>query len=515
MDIDSQAVEVTKLSLLLKVLEGENNQTIEKQLKFYHERALPDLGDNIKCGNSLIGPDFYNNDLFVGAALRGRPNSGQPQRVAPTIDDEERLRINVFDWEKEFPAIMKSGGFDAVIGNPPYGATLLESTIMYLKNKSSTYVLRGESYLVFIEKAITLLKKAGQFGYIVPDTYLNLGFTQSLRDYLLQNTRLREIVSLPSKVFTAATVDTTLLFAEKAERSHAYHKYDVLVKSFNKKKIISSVSQPDRIFSISTEIWHKQKAFNISSDNTEALLINKIENFNKKIEDVAEMYSGIKVYEVGKGEPLQTPHIRDTKPYTSVRMENKSFQPFFDGKHIGRYALLWNQNNWVKYGPWLAAPRNPENFVDGKILIRKIVGETLIATYIPETSYCNTLLHVLKIKPHANLQYQFLLGILNSRFIGWYYRKKFQVSADDTFPQIMIRDIIQFPLPDADKAYHDKMVSLVEQMLSLNKQLSSAKTDHEKTSIQRQMEATDKQIDQIVYELYGLTEGEIRIVEGH
>ncbi|MDP3298276.1 MAG: N-6 DNA methylase, partial [Thermodesulfovibrionia bacterium] len=469
-DIDSQAVEVTKLSLLLKVLEGENNQTLERQLNFFHERALPDLGENIKCGNSLIGPDFYEQQTM--------------------LDEEERYRINVFDWNAEFPEIMKRGGFDAVIGNPPYGATLLESTVIYLKNKSSTYVLRGESYLVFIEKAITLLKKAGQFGYIVPDTYLNLGFTQSLRDYLLQNTRLREIVSLPSKVFTAATVDTTLLFAEKAERSHAYHKHDVLVKSFNKKKIISSVSQPDRIFSISTEIWHKQKAFNISSDNTEALLINKIENFNKKIEDVADMFSGIKVYEVGKGSPPQTEHIRDTKPYTSDKKENKEFQPFYDGKHIGRYALLWNQNNWVKYGPWLAAPRNPENFVDGKILIRKIVGKTLIATYIPETSYCNTLLHVLKIKPHANLQYQFLLGILNSRFIGWYFRKKFQISADDTFPQIMIRDIIQFPLPDADKAHHDKMVSLVEQMLSFNKKLTSAKTDHEKTSLQRQLEAT-------------------------
>jgi hypothetical protein len=132
---------------------------------------------------------------------------------------------------------------------------------------------------------------------------------------------------------------------------------------------------------------------------------------------------------------------------------------------------MWDQNNWVKYGPWLAAPRNPENFEDGKILIRKIVGETLIATHIPETSYCNTLLHVLKIKPNANLQYQFLLGVLNSKFIGWYFRKKFQISADDTFPQIMIRDIMQFPLPDVYTIHHDKIVSLVDQMLSLNKQL--------------------------------------------
>ena len=105
MDIDSQAVEVTKLSLLLKVLEGENNQTLERQMKFFHERALPDLGDNIKCGNSLIGPDFY--DVNVGQHM-------------PLFDDEERYRINVFDWNAEFPEIMKKGGFDAVIGNPPY-----------------------------------------------------------------------------------------------------------------------------------------------------------------------------------------------------------------------------------------------------------------------------------------------------------------------------------------------------------------------------------------------------------
>jgi hypothetical protein len=97
-DIDTQAVEVTKLSLLLKVLEGETKQTIDNQTKLFQERALPDLSNNIKCGNSLIGSDFYQGtqiDMF---------------------DDEERYRINVFDWEKEFPEVFAAGGFDAVIG---------------------------------------------------------------------------------------------------------------------------------------------------------------------------------------------------------------------------------------------------------------------------------------------------------------------------------------------------------------------------------------------------------------
>jgi hypothetical protein len=100
-DIDPQAVEVTKLSLLLKVLEGENQDTLERQIRLFKERALPDLGSNIKCGNSLIGPDFYQG------------------RQLNFLDSEETYRINAFDWEKEFPEIMKRGGFDVVIGNPP------------------------------------------------------------------------------------------------------------------------------------------------------------------------------------------------------------------------------------------------------------------------------------------------------------------------------------------------------------------------------------------------------------
>ncbi len=116
-DIDSQAVEVTKLSLLLKVLEGESDESLASQLKMFHERALPDLGENIKCGNSLIGPDFYD-DLFssnVGA------NSNSPLQGSNELTDDERLRINVFDWKNEFKEIMSNGGFDVVIGNPPYG----------------------------------------------------------------------------------------------------------------------------------------------------------------------------------------------------------------------------------------------------------------------------------------------------------------------------------------------------------------------------------------------------------
>jgi predicted type IV restriction endonuclease len=372
-DIDSQAVEVTKLSLLLKVLEGETGESLNQQRKLFHERALPNLGGNIKCGNSLIGPDFYD---------------GKQMNL---MDTEEAQHVNVFDWPSEFPEIFKAGGFDAVIGNPPYGAEFSKTNVDYLKKLFETW--QGESYVLFVEKAIALLKKGGQFGYIIPDTYLNLGFTQSLRLSLLKKTKLREIVALPAKVFSAATVDTTLLFMEKESDSKTFHESEVLIRYFNKKSKISMISQPNREFNISTSIWYKQETFNISSDCIESAIIAKVESNCSNISDLAEMFSGIKVYEVGKGQPSQTTEIRNTKPFTSDKQMNEKFLPFFDGKHIGRYSLLWKNNNWVNYGIWLAAPRNSENFNGEKILIRKIIGETLIATYIPDTSYCNTLLN--------------------------------------------------------------------------------------------------------------------------
>ncbi len=131
-DIDPQAVEVTKLSLLLKVLEGENNQTIGSQLALFQERALPDLSANIKCGNSLIGPDYYE----------GRQMSMLP-------DEEEKYRVNAFDWKRAFPGVFAQGGFDVVIGNPPYGAELTQHDQEYIRKNYSVAEYQLDTYPLF------------------------------------------------------------------------------------------------------------------------------------------------------------------------------------------------------------------------------------------------------------------------------------------------------------------------------------------------------------------------------
>jgi hypothetical protein len=174
-DIDSQAVEVTKLSLLLKVLEGENSQTLNHQYKMFYERALPDLGDNIKCGNSLIGPDFYQQQT--------------------TLDDEERMRINAFDWNAEFPEIMTAGGFDAVIGNPPWGADFRVQEQEHLRSVyQSAKGSNIDSYAIFIESSLNHLRNRGLLGYITPDTFLRKDDHMLIRKLFLEKAWIKELI---------------------------------------------------------------------------------------------------------------------------------------------------------------------------------------------------------------------------------------------------------------------------------------------------------------------------------
>lgn len=531
-DIDAQAVEVTKLSLMLKCMEGETKSSLAVEMQF-GERVLPTLDDNIKSGNSLIDLDFYDGqiDFEPGIEKKVKPFSWQKEfsqvfRLRkPKLDQDlrnqvEKVRkldqdsqdlIDKYTSKEPEAGYRISRGFDVVIGNPPYGALFSENELYYFKNHYQTAVWRGESYVMFIEKGIKLLKDGGILGLIIPDTILNLGFTQPARELLLRNSKLQELIGLPSAVFSGATVDTIILLSEKKEYTNQYHPSNVWIKTFGKKQTITSIQDPKKQFFVNTKDWYEQSAFNLKTDETEKGLLGKIDQSNEKLKDIGQMFSGIKTYEVSKGSPPQTEKIRNEKPYTSSTQITNEWKPFFDGKDIGRYQLFWNHNNWIKYGKWLAAPRVPENFEGEKILIRKIVGKTIIATYVAETSYCNTLLFILKLKD-KKYSHKTILAILNSHLIGWYFRKKFQISDDDTFPQIMIRDILQFPIPVIEKKMNDSIAHSVETMLQLQKEKQQTTLPDKLNQLEARIKYTDDKINQLVYELYGLSEEEIQII---
>ncbi|HIJ96191.1 MAG TPA: N-6 DNA methylase [Desulfuromonadales bacterium] len=462
--------------------------------------------------------DFYMKELLnvkneltqavfafdeVGHQKREKLHSRAAELEEKIAARQQTVYSNAFEWRFEFPEVLDEEGsfvgFDVVIGNPPYGVSLPKE----LKDHYVTFALRGESYVLFVERALEILQCRGEFSFIIPDTYLNLSFTAALREHLLRQSKLRELVLLPSQVFEDASVDTTLLFLQKMEHTKTYHESLVTIKSFDKQVRQISLETPDDVRVISTALWSKSGTFNAQSNLAEVTLLERIAGTYKVVSAIAELFYGIKAYQVGKGKPPQTAIIRDSKPFTSTVQVDEKFLPFYDGKHIGRYELTWNRNNWLHYGPWLAEPRKPEKFIGEKILIRKIVAETLIATYIPETSYCNTLLYVVKITEESGYSYRFLLGVLNSRFIGWYFRKKFQISASDTFPQIMIGDIQQLPIPTATPQQQAPIIELVNQILAAKKADPKADT----TELERS-------IDAHVYRLYGLDEEEQVLVEG-
>ena len=199
---------------MLKVLEGESTQTLSIALQFFRERALPDLSNNIKCGNSLISPDFYNQPVSVNPRFDGMEMN--------FLDDEEKLRINVFDWHSEFKDIMNARGFDVVIGNPPYGMRLIysEAEKEYFKANYNSSKGSYENYFLFYEASLRVLNNNGRHGFIVPITWLTIPLAESLRNYVLHNYSIERIVWLPELVFKNSQVNTLVSIIPKNKNEY-------------------------------------------------------------------------------------------------------------------------------------------------------------------------------------------------------------------------------------------------------------------------------------------------------
>jgi hypothetical protein len=493
-DIDSQAVEVTKLSLLLKVLEGETKETLQRQL-FTKQRALPDLADNIKCGNSLIGPDFYRGkqlDLF---------------------DVDERLRINVFDWQTEFRQIVQSGGFDAVIGNPPY---LYSAGQEYSEYFVLTYRLaeyQTDFYVYFIEKALELVRRGGLHSFIVTDSWLNSAHFSKVRSCLLSENRLSRIAVFDFSVFRGAAIENSVYICARGESPVSFP--------------VDSFSQPD--VSRETNTIAPRRALQRGLidprwSGTKDRLIVKIEKAGIALHKWVRLNRGLHAYRTdGYGiskftRGPQTKRDKAEQSYHATEPLDATYLPEVKGRNVDRYQ--WASSGlYVSYGEWLAEPRTPEFFLGPKIVLRKVLGRRLHGTFIESPAAIDQALYI--AIPHESDQADILfycLGILVSPIGAFYLRTKHSIY-DRLYPWYTKAQLSEFPVHDIDlddaneRAVFDKLVALVQHMLQLNEYHGSVKTAHEQTAVQRQIAATDREIDQLVYELYGLTDDEIRIVE--
>src|SRR3990172_2774632 len=338
-DIDPQAVEVTKLSLLLKVLEGESEQTIVKQLKMFHERALPDLGNNIKCGNSLIGTDFYNNPLNP-PLLRGnqkiplrKGGEGVVTHLAGSgvLSDEERRKVNPFDWETEFPEIMKNGGVDAVIGNPPYVKQEgLGGLKEYLQHKYTVYHGMSDLYAYFIEKGVSLLRDKGIFGYIVANKWMRANYGEPLRKWLKRQciAQIVDFGDLP--VFQQATTYPCILVIGKDKSPSAFISTQVKTLEFESLEGYVKENRHSVKLSILDDTgWSL-------TDERSAALLNKLKKTGVPLKEYVKgkIYYGIKT---GLNEAFVIDEETRNRLISEDPKSEELIKPFLLGRDIKRY----------------------------------------------------------------------------------------------------------------------------------------------------------------------------------
>jgi len=513
-DIDQQAVEVTQLSLYLKLLEDETTATANDTWVLFKEQLLPDLNKNIVCGNSLIGTDILDTSLLPFA--KGEDEGGV------RIDE---LKIKPMDFENVFPEVMRpstgsGGGFDAIVGNPPYGFRQIHSRASkeYFKKRFSTVSGSFDNYFLFYECSLRLLKQNGLHGFIVPVTWLTIPSAKELRKFVLENFSLIEINWLPERVFKEAQVNTAISIIKNSNEEN------VLVKIYQEH---DEFGKPSQVYNLNKKTFIVNDYFiGIFSNPIDETLLSKVKQRAIELGTITKPCSGYNPYEVGKGiAPNGKPHTKETvltKPYHSNNKINSEWKEEIIGRNLSRYAISNIGDRWIHYGSWLAAARDHTNFLGKRILIQEITGgndKRIVGAYYDGELYHSRDVIPIKIlseKPHP----YYLLGIINSKLISWYHQKKNPKSKKSLFPKILVSDISKLPIKEIDfkneteTKLHDEVVRLVDQMLEAKKQLQQAKTEGDKNYLQRKCETLDKEIDQLVYELYGLTEEEIKIVEG-
>ncbi|MFA6468303.1 MAG: N-6 DNA methylase [Bacteroidota bacterium] len=552
-DIDFQATEVTQLSLYLKMLENATMNDAH-QFGLFKETILPDLRQNIICGNSLIGRDILEGELFS------------------TIDESKLRPMN---FEDAFPKTMKRGGFDAVVGNPPYVRSInlkLSNHVAwdYYHNRfRSAQDKEWDIYLIFVEKGLDVLSKIGLLGFILPNKFFNSQVGENLRNIIASGKHLKKVVDFTAfQIFPSVTTYTNLFFLSKiSENTSKIYKYIGSISS-----TINKCELPEENKSVWKEINFPNDKLNdgpwlfSTGDNTLFDKLRKHTPLNK----LADVFQGtgtradkIFVVEILNRNDNHL-KIRSLDSSNEAIIEAEYIKPVMRGRGIKRYGLtetnlgiivpyekienkysllsedklrknaprlyhylfdnkgLLNQREkgrfknigWFRYG----RPQNMEKLDNIEKLVFPDVairGEFYLddkSRWLIDTAYAIT------IKPSEKMNLKYFQAILNSPLLT-YFLKETGTSLRGGYFRIKTAYINPFPIPSidisgsSDKARHDNIVNLVNQMLETKQKLSTSKTDGEVNRLEQHCESLDRKIDEAVYELYGLTEEEIKIVE--
>ena len=488
-DIDLQATEVTQVSLFLKLLEDETMGTVaELNQLFVADKILPDLSNNIKCGNSLIGTEIMADVLDFGR--------------------DEMRKLNPFDFETAFPNVFRKGGFDAIVGNPPYVFTrdggFLEIVKDYYKKnyfeeKLKTNKTRGSQsgkanlYALFLLKGKNIINKKGILSYIIPNTFLRTTVYETTRKSILDENNIFEIVDLKDGVFKDVTASTIIITIGRND--------DENIKVIDNPKSISFIIKEYHIVNKKVFKNSPNLVFNILSNEKEQLLKNKLISANDKLSNYVSVFNGIATFKDKQG-------ISKTK-------ENENFKKILTGKDISRYSYEW-KGLFIEYiREKLLRARDEKIFNMPEKLIMQRIGGILVSTIDVEQYYTYNSVNNLLLKGNTHISLKFILAILNSKLLIFYY-KKFVSNNSSLTVNISKTLLDELPIPkitSENQQLHDDLVKLVEQMLKAKKEEQNAQSDHEKNLYKNLTDSLDYKINNLVYKLYNLTPEEIDLVE--
>lgn len=473
-DVDPQAVEVTKLSLLLKVLEGESADRLASQLKLFRERALPDLGSNIKCGNSLVGTDYY----------------AEMQTIL--FNEDELYSINAFDWEVEFQQVFSDGGFSAVIGNPPYLSFSGRQAVPLDDDLREYYARRypvsgwQTSHGFFIVKAHSLTNR--MVGFIVPDQVGHLKGYGSIRDAVTNASSLIAVRYWGEGVFSGVVTPALTFITDKS--------YSDTV----------SIKTAD---GLNTECRIRSgNAWIPPSPHTDL-----IEKLRAQATPLSDCFADPGVHTGNCSKKL----------ILSLDEAQPDSVPVLEGKQIARY-ICRPPTKTLRLGYGASSGeyftiRPVDRYRNATFVIRQTASHPIVGPRQHAEYFRNSLLAL--YPPDDDRDVRFVAAILNSRLMRYAYSVLVKESTQKAFPQVKVGSLRALPIravdlnSEWDKEVHDLLVTRVDRLIELHACVETVETDHDRKVLNRRIQSIDREVDQLVEQMYGLSETEVDQVRRH